>query len=314
MFESVIEKIKNARKVAIFNHESPDGDALGSAYALKLIINALGKQAEVFLRPGDERTREYKLIKGTENSGLKIRDCDLKIAVDCADLERLGEMKEFFCGNTAAIDHHFTHAEFANSTLVVPDAPATGEIIFDVAEKLGVRIDKDIANNIYTAIICDTGNFKYSSTTPKTHMVAARLMEIGIDIASLSKQVFDTKSFGYFKAYKKGIDNLELFADGKIAVLSITEADFLELGVDEVLIDGIVDLPRSIEGVEVGVYIRERAEGFKVSLRSNGDTDVAEIALVFGGGGHKKAAGCLIKSSLKEAKQSLVQEVEKQLK
>jgi len=314
MFESVIEKIKNAEKIAIFNHESPDGDALGSAYALKLIINALGKQAEVFLRPGDERTREYKLIKGTENSGLKIEDCDLKIAVDCADIDRLGEIKEYFHGNTAAIDHHITHAEFADSTLVVPDAPATGEVIFDVAEKLGVDISQDIANNIYTAIICDTGNFKYSSTTSKTHRVAAKLMETGIDIADLSKQVFDTKSFGYFKAYKKGIDNLELFVDGKIAILSITEADFLELGVDEVLIDGIVELPRSVEGVEVGVYIRQRAEGFKVSLRSNGDVDVAEVALHFGGGGHKKAAGCLIKSSLDDAKQRLVQEVEKQLK
>lgn len=314
MFESVIEKIKKAKNIAIFNHENPDGDALGSAYALKLIINALGKQAEVFLRQDDERTREYNLIKGTEQSGLKIEDCDLKIAVDCADIDRLGELKEYFSGNTAAIDHHVTHKEFADATLVVPDAPATGEIIFDVAEKLGVEVDENIANNIYLAIICDTGNFKYSSTTSKTHRTAAKLMETGIDIANLSKQVFDTKSIEYLRAYKKGIDSLELFADGKIAVLAITENDFREMGVDEVMIDGIVDLPRSVEGVEVGVYLRERETGFKVSLRSNGDVDVAQVAVSFGGGGHKKAGGCLIKDTLENSKKKLVEEIEKQLK
>ncbi|MBO4940593.1 MAG: bifunctional oligoribonuclease/PAP phosphatase NrnA [Clostridia bacterium] len=314
MFEGVIEKIRKAEKVAIFNHESPDGDALGSAYALKLIINALGKQAEVFLRQGDERTREYKLIKGTEPLGLKVEDCDLKIAVDCADFDRLGEMKECFSGNTAAIDHHVTHKEFAEATLVVPDAPATGEIIFDVAEKLGIEMNQDIASNIYLAIICDTGNFKYSSTTSKTHQVAAKLMEKGIDIANLSKQVFDTKSIEYLRAYKMGIDSLELFSNGKIAILAITEKDFEEMGVDEVLIDGIVDLPRSVEGVEVGVYLRERTEGFKISLRSNGDVDVAQVAVVFGGGGHKKAGGCLIKDSLENAKKKLVEEIEKQLR
>ncbi len=314
MFESVIEKIKKAKKVAIFNHENPDGDALGSAYALKLIINALGKQSEVFLRQGDERTREYKLIRGTEQSGLKIDDCDLKIAVDCADIDRLGDLKECFSGNTAAIDHHVTHKDFADATLVVADAPATGEIIFDVAEKLGVEASEDIANNLYLAIICDTGNFKYSSTTAKTHLVAAKLMETGIDIANLSKQVFDTKSIEYLRAYKKGIDSLELFADGKIAVLAMTEKDFQEMGVDEVLIDGIVDLPRSVEGAEVGVYLRERETGFKASLRSNGDVDVAKVAVLFGGGGHKKAGGCLIKDTLQNAKKKLVKEIEKQLK
>ena len=288
--KSVIDKLKAAEKIAIFNHENPDGDALGSAYGLKLILVAMGKQAEVFLRDGDEKTREYKLIKGTENTGLCIDDCDLKIAVDCADLKRIGDLKEKFVGNTAAIDHHMTHVEYADVTYVA-DAPATGEIIYDFATELGVEITADIANNLYVAISCDTGSFKYSSTTPKTHMVASKLLETGIDVGNLSKAIFDTKSFGFFKAYKRGIDNLELFEEGKIAILAITEKDFAELGVDEKIIDGIVELPRSIEGAEVGVYIRERQDGaFKVSLRSNGDVDVAKSAVAFGGGGHMTIA------------------------
>lgn len=310
--QSVVEKIKAAKKVAIFNHENPDGDALGSAYGLKLILVAMGKEAEVFLREGDEQTREYKLIKGTENSGLSVEECDLKIAVDCADLKRLGSLKDLFSGNTAAIDHHMTHVEYADATFV-GDAPATGEIIYDFAECLGVELTKDIANNLYIAISCDTGSFKYSSTTPKTHRVAAALLETGIDVGMLSKNIFDTKSFGFFQAYKRGIDNLELFEDGKIAVLVISNDDFAELGVDEKIIDGIVELPRSVEGAEVGIYIRQKEDGaFKVSLRSNGDVDVAKTAVAFGGGGHVKASGFLIRKPIDVVKQELVEEIRKQ--
>ncbi len=310
--QSVVEKIKAAQRIAIFNHENPDGDALGSAFGLKLILQSMGKKAEVFLREGDEQTREYKLIKGTEKSGIAVEDCDLKIAVDCADFKRMGSLKDLFSGNTAAIDHHMTHIEYAEATCVV-DAPATGEIIYDFAEALGVELTQDIANNLYVAITCDTGSFKYSSTTPKTHRVAAKLLETGIDVGDLSKQIFDTKSFGYFKAYKRGIDNLELFDDGKIAILAITEEDFSELGVDEKIIDGIVELPRSVEGAEVGVYIREREDGaFKVSLRSNGSLDVARTAVAFGGGGHIKASGFLIRKPLEEVKAELVDEIKKQ--
>ncbi len=310
--QSVIQKIKNAEKIAIFNHENPDGDALGSAFALKLVLMAMGKNAEVFLRDGDERTREYKLIKGTEKTGLSVDECDLKLAVDCADLNRLGALKEKFTGTTAAIDHHMTHVEFANATFVA-DAPATGEIIFDFAEALGIEVTKDMAHNMYIAITCDTGSFKYPSTTAKTHRVAARLLETGIDIGELSKRIFDTKSFEYLKAYKAGIDKLELFADGRIAILAITDEDFKTLGVDETVIDGIVELPRSVEGTEVGVYIRQREdEAFKVSLRSNGETDVARAAVAFGGGGHVKASGFLIRRPLAEVKKEIVEEIKKQ--
>ena len=309
----VINKIKNASYIAIFNHENPDGDALGSAYALKLILNAMGKKAEVFLREGDDDVREYKLLKGTEGSGLEIEDCDLKIAVDCADLNRLGELKERFCGNTAAIDHHMTHSQFAEATYVDANAPATGEIIYDFAKALGVELTPDIANNIYMAITCDTGSFKYSSTTPKTHMVAAKLLECGVDVGELSKVIFDTKSMGFLRTYRRGLDNLEVFEGGKIAVLAITEKDFAELDVDEKIIDGIVELPRSVEGALVGAYIRERSSGeFKVSLRSNSDVDVAKVAVAFGGGGQIKASVFSVSKTLEEVKNEIVAEIKKQ--
>ena len=132
-------------------------------------------------------------------------------------------------------------------------------------------------------------------------------------MGNLSKAIFDTKSVGYFRAYKRGIDNLDIFENGKIAILAITNADFEELGVDEKIIDGIVELPRSVEGAEVGVYIRERQDGaFKVSLRSNGDVDVAKAAVAFGGGGHIKASGFLIRKPLDIVKAEIVEEIKKQ--
>ncbi len=314
MFAGLISVINKSKKVAIFNHEHPDGDALGSAYALKLALCGLGKEAEVFLRDGDEECREYPLVKGTEKSGVKVEECDLKIAVDCADRLRLGTLSEFFTGATAAIDHHVTHDIFAQNTVVVPDAPATAEIIFDLIFELGAELTCEIANNLYLAMICDTGNFKYSSTTPKTLRTAAKLLETGIDFAGISKKIFDTKTFEYLKIYKRGIEKLEIYGNGKIALLAFSDNDFEEEGIDEKSTDGITTLPGSVEGVEVGVYIRQRGENeFKVSLRSNTSFDVAKTAVRFGGGGHVKASGFTLRTSLDDAKKQVVREIEKDL-
>ncbi len=309
MLENVVEKLQKAKKIAIFNHINPDGDAHGSAFALKLALKSLGKQAEVFMRRGDDLTKEYKLVKGTRASDLKITDCDLLVAVDCADIERLGEFSEIFMGNTVAIDHHITHKAFADTTLVVADSPATGEIIFDVIKALDVKISREIAYNLYLAIVCDTGSFKYSSTTAKTHMVAAELIGAGINFTDMVKQLFDSKSFEYLQMYKKGIESLEIYENGKIALLAFCEEDFKNAGISEADADGIVNLPNSVSGTEVGVYIRQRDEGFKVSLRSNGALNVADIAADFGGGGHKAAGGFSMNLPLDEVKQAVAEKL-----
>ena len=309
MFTEVISKINKAEKIAIFNHINPDGDAFGSAFGLKLALMKLGKQAEVFLREGDENCKEYQLLKGTEKGGIKIEDCDLKIAVDCADLQRLGIFADIFDGETIAIDHHVTHKSFANTTIVVADAPATGEVIFNLVKEMGVELCYDIAYNLYMAIVCDTGNFKFSSTTAKTHFAAAELIDAGIDFADMTKQLFDTKTMEYLDMYKMGIERLELHHKNTIAVLCFSDADFAEAGISESDADAIVNLPNSISGVEVGVYIRSRGDGFKVSLRSNGKVNVAEIATGFGGGGHQCASGFSLNLPMEEVKKVVVEKL-----
>lgn len=314
MFSALAKKINNASKIAIFNHEHPDGDALGSAFALKLALQSLGKQAEVFLRDGDTDTKEYKVLEGTGICGISISECDLKISLDCAEISRMGCLEAEFTGNTACIDHHKTHVPFSDTEIVIPEAAATGEIIYALIRDMNIELTPGIAQNLYVAITCDTGSFKYSSVTPKTHRIAAELLETGIDTAELSKRLFDSKSIEYLHIYKTGIDKLELYCDGRVAMLALTDDDFKDAGIDESQADAVVGLPRSIDGVEIGVYIRQRGtDEYKVSLRSNTDADVSAIAAHFGGGGHAKASGFSLKMPLDSAKKETVKTIEKYL-
>ncbi len=315
MFETIIPQITRAGKVGIFAHQSPDGDAMGSAYSLKLALQDMGKEAEVYLLSNHD-AMAYPLIEGKEPTGLCMEDCDLLIAVDCADARRLGEYQEFFVAheNTAAIDHHVTHQQFAK-TAVVEDISSNCELMTLLYREMGIAITKAMATNLYTGMVCDTGNFKYSSVTPDTLRRAAELIETGIDFAHISKQVFNTKPRTYYSLMRTALDRLRFYLDGKMCVLWLSQQDFDAAGTDESMATGIVTLPIGIEGVEVGVYIRKRGENeFKISLRGSERVDVAEIATAFGGGGHIRAAGySVFDTEVQAIVAQLIQEVEKQL-
>lgn len=292
MFEAIIPQLKRAKKVGIFTHQNPDGDAMGSAASLKLVLEGMGKQAEVYLLPNPD-AMAYPLIAGLASSGLSKEDCDLLVAVDCADSRRLGEYEDFFIAhlNTLAIDHHVTHQPFAKQQ-VVADISSTCELICHLYDALNVTLTKEMASNLYTGIICDTGNFRYSSTTPDTLRRAADLIALGIDFAFISKRVFHTKPPAYYSLMRTALERLQFLEDGKICALYLSQQDFEDAGIDESMATGIVTLPTSIEGVEVGIYIRRRDEAeYKVSLRSVSYVDVASIASALGGGGHLRAAG-----------------------
>lgn len=313
MFEELKSAIKDAKKIAIFTHEHPDGDALGSSFALALALVSEGKSARVFLDGKGEKTKEYHLICGKEKmSDIKASECDFKIALDCADFSRIALDGESFDGKTAAIDHHITHKSYAAHTVVV-DASATGEIIFDLLNEWKIEISPEIANNLYIAIACDTGNFKYSSTTPKTHRAAARLMECGADFAKISRELFYKKSPEYLALYKTALERLEFFCGGKACLMYLSDEDFSAAGLCDETAGDIVTLPTRIEGVEAGAYIRTRDEGFKVSLRSNEYVDVAAIAKAFGGGGHIRAAGFSSELPLEELLVAIREKIESAL-
>ena len=292
MFEAIIPLLKSAKKVGIFTHQNPDGDAMGSAASLKLMLICMGKQAEVYLLPNPD-AMAYPLIAGLNDSGLSMESCDLLVAVDCADSRRLGEFEDFFLShsNTVAIDHHITHQQFAKQQAVA-DISSTCELMCVLFAQMEVSLTKEIAENLYTGMVCDTGNFKYSSTSPDTLRRAADLMAVGIDFAAISKRVFNTKSPAYYTLMRTALDRLQFFEDGKICALYLSQQDFEDAGIDESMATGIVTLPTGIEGVEVGIYLRKREENeYKISLRSVERIDVAAVASKLGGGGHVRAAG-----------------------
>ena len=306
MFEDLKKVIEKSQKVGIFTHENPDGDALGSSFSMLLALRQMGKEARVFLGGFDMKTKEAQLVFGKDKmSDISVDDCDTLIALDCADYGRISAPEKEKCEISAAIDHHITHKPYAKVTCA-PDAPAAGQVVFELLKDMKVSITPDIASNLYMAIACDTGNFKYAATTPKTHRIAAELIESGAEFAMISREIFYKKSAAYFKLLQKALTSLEFFENGKIAVLYLSKEDFDKAGLTEEQSGDIVTVPNRVEGVECGVFIRNRDNGFKVSLRSSEYTDVSKIAEAFGGGGHIRAAGFSSNLPLDELKAEIL--------
>lgn len=294
MIDKAARVIKSSAKVSIIAHTSPDADTLGSCFAFKEALSILDKTADIYL---DCEIPEYLsffegefLIYKPEN--IKT-DADLCICIDCADLERVGQRSKLLesATNSINIDHHPTNTEYAKINIVDPQAAATAEIIYDLIKELGVKINKYIAKNLYTAIVGDTGGFRYSNTTVKTHKVAAELLNTGIEGWRFCNYLFESNLENVMKIKCETILDLDVFAGGKagIAVVDKNLLKKYELSADEV--DGIVEMIRSIKGIEVAVFVKQKEDHYKISMRSSEYADVSKIAVKYGGGGHKRAAG-----------------------
>jgi len=310
----IVSAINDSKKIIILPHKSADGDCLGSAFALKLMLQSIGKEVVVLLEEKNPVSRICNILFGVEGEN-EINN-DLVICVDCGDKGRLGDRVSFFdnCNVTVNIDHHPTNNNFATYNYVDSTASATGEIIFELAKYMNIEIDKEIATNIYIAIASDTGGFSYSNTKPKTHRIVAELLETGFNNADINQFLFDSNSFTRLMLMKEALNSLEVFADGKIALISITEGQIKQLGAEEDDANGLISLARSLDTAKVSLCLREQNGGkdVKVSMRSN-VINVSEICQKFGGGGHLRASGCNINSDIKTAKAMLLNEIEKQL-
>ncbi|MBE5040927.1 DHH family phosphoesterase [Ructibacterium gallinarum] len=315
MFEKMISALCNAEKIGIFTHTNPDGDAMGSAYSLKLVLEGMGKQAAVFLQSHPDSAALHLIFKGAD-SALDKSECDLLVALDCGDSKRLGEDEAFFLShaNTVAMDHHVTHQPFAKET-VVEGISSTCELMLGLYRAMQVPLSGTVARNLYIGMVSDTGNFKYEGLTADTFRAAAALVEAGVDFAEISKKLFDTKTMEYYHLMRIALDRLSLYQDGKIAALYLSEEDFQKAGIEESQAPGIVTLPVSIEGVEAGIYLRRRGSEYKVSLRSAGKVDVAAVAAVMGGGGHVRASGYSVFQTLdpQDIIEDAIEQLQKQL-
>lgn len=315
VLDSIKEKIEASNSIAILTHEHPDGDAVGSSLALMHGLKKIGKNVDVIIpgvhkmysvMPGFEEIKEYY----SEDSNY-----DLCIALDSSDLERLHVCRGIFekAKNTIVIDHHITNQNFGDVNYVNAVASSTCQNLLVVLAYLGIAISKDIAACTYAGILTDTGGFRYN-VQQETFEFAAMLLETGIDITKIYRNLFDLTTESRTRLLGRALDRLEILSSGKIAFTYILKDDEDEFNIIDGDHEGIVNYGRNIDGVEVSIFVRQVDNKFKISMRSNEYLDVSLIATKYGGGGHMKAAGITTDMSLELIKQTLVTEIEKQLK
>lgn len=314
--DNIIEKIKQAEKIVILTHETPDGDAIGSTLAMKMALKQLGKEADVIIR---EYPRVFDFLPGRNDikSDTDIEKYDLAISLDCADFKRLVG-NEYFekAKQTIVIDHHGTNKMYGDFNFVNPVAPACCQILIGMFEYFDIKIDKELGTCILTGIITDTGGFRYSGVTPETFEFTADLLAKGVNVSDIYKRVLETKTKPNFELMKRTIDRIEFLENGKVTFTYITNQDLKEVNAGIGDHEGLVEIGRDIEGVEVSIFIRQKEndEGsYKVSMRSNEYVNVSDVCFRFGGGGHEKAAGALIQGDIEQVKQKILNEVRKVL-
>jgi phosphoesterase RecJ-like protein len=315
--KKITDVIKKSKKIALFTHINPDGDAIGSVFAMGQILNKNGFSADVYINESVPKRLEFLLNYGENPYETRFidKDYDLFLALDCGDLFRLGDYAEIFSkfSNTATIDHHATNPMYAKTNFVKAHGGSTGELVYDFIKLSGYEIDKDTASLIYSAVASDTGSFKYPSTTKETLICASDLIEKGADYSKISKLLFDTSDLKELKMKGIAIEKLELFYDGLVAVTTLTEEDFKKADAVYEDADAVVDIPRSVAGAEAGIVIKENNGKTKVSIRTNNYVDASALASMFGGGGHIRAAGITSLLSADEIKNALLKEIKELL-
>jgi len=309
-FSKIFEKIKKSNKIAIFSHTRPDGDTIGGVLALKKGLQSLGKQCDCFCDMAI--SERFLFLPQADTYQLHPQEkYDLYIAIDCGELARLGENYIYFenKNNTINIDHHMTNDKFA-SINVVEKYASTCEIVFELLNFIGVQFDADIAKCLYVGISTDTGNFSHSNTDKHVFECASNLIGFGIDVAEINFILYKNTSLQRTKLLGKVISRIRRYCDDKITLIYILKSDLDEIGAKQSDTEGFIDYATNVSGTEVGVSICQHNENsYKISMRSRGDVDVSRICSEFGGGGHKKASGCMISGFFEDVVDKVVRTI-----
>ncbi len=316
ILDNIIEEIQNAEDIVLLTHETPDGDAIGSSLALYGALKQIGKKVDVIIPECPSLFNFLPWHDQIKDVG-KEEKYSLAIALDCSDIKRLNGFANYFEGakTKIVIDHHGSNTMFGDYNFVNPASSACCQILVTLLEYLDVSINKEIGTCIATGIITDTGGFKYSTVKSETFEFVAELLNNGINISDIYRKVLQISSKKQFELRKIAINRMEFLESGKIAFTYITsqEQENLECGTGDH--EGIVEIGRDVENVEVSIFLREQNDGsYKVSFRSNEYVNVSDICLMFGGGGHQNAAGCTVNLPLEQAKEKLIAQTKLYLK
>ena len=298
------EILRKMDDIVILTHRNPDGDTLGSAFALHYILKQLGKRSRVVCHDGFPKQFSYLLLE------YEPEDFEPKavVAVDIADEQLFGENLNEYKGKVdLCIDHHGSNKHYAKNWLVRDTAAASCEIIEDICYGFEeTQLTKIIADCIYTGVSTDTGCFRYSNTTAHSHAVAGRMIAAGCDFKMINRVMFEIKSQSRIAMEKEVLATMEYHFNKKVALVYITRDMMERTGALDSELEEIASMPRQIEGVLVGATLRQRDDGYKISLRSGEEIDSAAICGKLGGGGHRCAAGCFVKGNLEHAKKEIL--------
>ena len=301
--------------MVILTHENPDGDAIGSSLAMYLTLKKLGKQVDVII---PEFPKVYSFLPGAEEVKKEGKEeiYDLAICVDVTGIGRLNGYSKYFedAKVKIQIDHHQVNEMFADYNFVNPASPACAQNLIFIIEQLGVEIDKEIGTCLLTGIITDTGGFKYEGVSAETFEFTSWLLAKGVNVSNVYKKVLQMKTRANFELRKLIMNRMEFLCDNKVTFTYMTLEDEKNVGAMPGDNEGLVEVGREIDGVEVSILLREKQNGYKVSLRSNYYVNVSDVCVTFGGGGHIKAAGCDIQGSLEDVKEKIISEVKKYIK
>ncbi len=323
-FSEVCDRLEAAQNVLILTHMRPDGDTLGCAFALRTLLRSLGKRAEV-INPDEAVPKRINFIFGVDSLRPETLPADFTpeyiLSVDVSTSKLLDNLEaEYGDKVDLAIDHHELGVPFAKETYV-GDTGACGEIIVDIFNEFRSRgydlLDRGAATALWAAICTDTGSFKYEAVTSETHMRIAELHRVGINHSEIARRIYDSRPISQIRATRAALNALHFYNNSRVAVINFTHAMMIENDVSREDIEDIISITRGIEGVEIGMTIKQSPEHptlYKVSMRSNRVADVAKLCAVFGGGGHKRAAGCTLNAeNEKLAEAALMEVIEREL-
>lgn len=301
--------LKDNDNILILTHAHPDGDTLGCGFALCRALMKLGKICAVI--NSDVIPKKYNYLFD-DIAPIRFNP-HYVVAVDVATPNLLGELDGQYHIDLC-IDHHGTNTEYADN-LLLEDTPAACEIMYEVIKALGVEIDSRMAGCLYTGLTTDTGCFRYASTTARTYRAAADLIELGADNGTINRVMFETKTKTYARLERMALESMEFFENERVAVITVTQDMYKKTGSNEQETEALAPLTRQVEGVEIGITIREKTDGTcKASLRTFETVNAAQLARFFGGGGHNQAAACRFDCGVEEAKAQLVEKCGELLK
>jgi bifunctional oligoribonuclease and PAP phosphatase NrnA len=298
--DAVLAELRAAQKLIIVTHENPDGDALGSLVAMQGILTRLGKDSLAFIAPSEfPLPQEYEFLSLSDVVSDPPEDVRERTIVflDCGNLDRNPGVAFRQPGaRILNIDHHHDNTMFGTVNLVDEHASCTAEIVWELMQRLGVAPTQTIAEALYVGLITDTGKFMYENTGARSHLMAAALIEAGLDVDAVYRRVYEGIPFGKLALLARGLSNAERYDGGQLAITFLSAEDFTTLEAEQSYSEGVVDHLRAVEGTVVAALVRDklgdRGPGRKVSLRAADDrVDVSEIARAQGGGGHRRAAG-----------------------